>query len=247
MNSPALDLVLPCYNPQPGWAQRVIHSYQLIATALGRDPGLILVNDGSAFGVTAEDLRLLQEAIPRFQYLANERNRGKGYTLRAGVTLASADVVLYTDIDFPYTEASLIAVFGALQRGAQVAAGVKDAAYYEGVPPLRRLISRVLRLLIKGLLRLPISDTQCGLKGFDRSGRAAFLATTIDRYLFDLEFLFLAYRQFGLRVEAVPVALKPGIAFSRMRPRILVEEGLNFLRIWWRSLQGAGNKASVSE
>jgi glycosyltransferase involved in cell wall biosynthesis len=245
MSLPSLDLVLPCYNPQPGWAQRVIHSYELVTAALGRAPGLILVNDGSSFGVTADDLRALNQAIPRLQYLENERNRGKGFTLRAGVTLASADHIIYTDIDFPYTEQSLLAVYAALQNGAQVAAGVKDDAYYQGVPPLRRLISRVLRLLIQTLLRLEISDTQCGLKGFDRAGRAAFLATSIDRYLFDLEFLFLAYRQFGLRVQAVAVELKPGISFSRMRPQILVEEGLNFLRIWLRSLRGASSEPTA--
>jgi len=244
MNLPSLDLVLPCYNPQPGWAQRVIHSYALVAAAIGREPGLILVNDGSSFGVTADDLRALNEAIPRLQYLEYERNRGKGFTLRAGVTLASADLVIYTDIDFPYTEESLLAVYTALQNGAQVAAGVKDDAYYQEVPALRRLISRALRLLIRTLLRLEISDTQCGLKGFDRAGRSTFLATSIDRYLFDLEFLFLAYRHFALKVQAVPVQLKPGISFSRMRPRILVEEGLNFLRIWLRSLRGSEPKPS---
>ncbi|MBI1194050.1 MAG: glycosyltransferase [Bacteroidetes bacterium] len=238
MNPPSLDLVLPCYNPQPGWAQRVIQSYAVVAAALRREPGLILVNDGSSFGVTADDLRALNEAIPRFQYLENERNRGKGFTLRAGVMLASADYIVYTDIDFPYTEESLLGVHAALKGGAQVAAGVKDEAYYQGVPALRRLISRVLRLMIRSLLRLEISDTQCGLKGFDRAGRSAFLATSIDRYLFDLEFLFLAYRQFGLKVQAVPVQLKPGISFSRMRPQILVQEGANFLRIWLRSWRG---------
>lgn len=238
MKEPSLDLVLPCYNPQPGWSGRVIAAYRIIAQQLGFAPGVILINDGSEYGVMAQDIQLLQEAIPQLQYLENERNRGKGYTLREGVLLAQSDFVIYTDIDFPYTEKSLVDVWMALQDGVQVAAGVKNQQYYDGVPPLRRLISRLLRAMSYLLLRLEITDTQCGLKGFNRQGREAFLATTIDRYLFDLEFLFLAYRHFRLTVRAVPVTLKPGIVFSRMRPGILIEEGLNFLRVWLRSLKG---------
>jgi glycosyltransferase involved in cell wall biosynthesis len=229
-----LDLVLPCYNPQPGWAERVAEAYATVARALPEAPGLIVVNDGSAFGVTAGDRERLREAVPALRWLANDRNRGKGHTLRRGVQAADAEWVIYTDIDFPYTEESLLAVYRTLEAGADVAAGVKDADYYRGVPWLRRVVSRWLRRLVKALLRLPIADTQCGLKGFNRRGREAFLATTIDRYLFDLEFLHAAFRRYGLDVRAVPAELKPGIVFSRMNPRILLTEGVNFLRVWWR-------------
>ena len=73
-----------------------------------------------------------------------------------------------------------------------VVIGVKDQSYYDHVPPLRRSISRVFRFFVRSLLRIPTDDTQCGLKGFDQVGKAVFLKTTIDRYLFDLEFVFLA-------------------------------------------------------
>lgn len=236
MRDPVLDLLLPCYQPQPGWVDRVLHAYRILAARLGVAPGVILVNDGSSYGVTAEDLRRLEEAIPGWQYHVNERNRGKGYTLRKAALLSSAPYQIYTDIDFPYTEDSVMAIWQSLQSGVQVAAGVKNEQYYNQVPVLRRGISRLLRAMSATLLRMPISDTQCGLKGFDRKGREVFLTTTIERYLFDLEFLFLAFRKCRLRVEAVPVELKPGIQFSRMRLPVLLEEGRNFLMIWFKSL-----------
>ncbi len=224
--------MLPCYNPQEGWAERVLEAYRTIEAALPSPPGLTVVNDGSTRGVEPADWQMLAAAIPRFRWMENAQNRGKGYTLRRGVQAATAERIIYTDIDFPYTEASLLAVYRALEAGVDVAAGVKDHHYYEGVPFLRRQISRALRGMVKVLLRLPIADTQCGLKGFNRRGREAFLATTIDRYLFDLEFLHGAFRRFGLNVRPVPATLKPGIVFSRMHPRILLTEGGNFLKVW---------------
>ncbi len=231
-----LDIVLPCFNPQGNWAIKIVNSYKIITDLLGFAPGLILVNDGSSSGIDVADLDLLRKAIPSLIYHQRLENKGKGFTLREGVGLSHADFVIYTDIDFPYREESLGDVWQALQRGAQVAAGVKDRHYYEEVPALRRAISKALRWMSTRLLRLEISDTQCGLKGFDALGKQVFMQTRIERYLFDLEFLFLAIRRHQLRVVAVPVSLKPGVTFSKMRFRLLLAEALNFLRVWSLSL-----------
>ena len=80
-----------------------------------------------------------------------------------------------------------------LLAGADVAVGVREEAYYAQIPPARRWVSRLLRRLIRHVLRLPVDDTQCGLKGFNETGRHLFLRTT-KRYLFDLEMLFMAAR-----------------------------------------------------
>jgi glycosyltransferase involved in cell wall biosynthesis len=229
---PLLDLVLPCYNPQPGWVDRVVEGHRSLSGRIGFSPGLVLVNDGSRRGVGQAELDALRSALPGLRVEAYSPNRGKGYALRRGVALSQAEYVLYTDIDFPYVVDSMVAVWQALQGGADVAVGVKDAAYYRGVPPLRRFISRLLRALSGLLLRMPISDTQCGLKGFNRAGREVFLSTRIERYLFDLEFLYLAFRRPGLRVQAVPVSLREGVVFSPMRFSVLLQEAGNFARVW---------------
>lgn len=162
---------------------------------------------------------------------------GKGYALREGVKVADAQCVIYTDIDFPYEEASLLEVARHLLRGeADVVAGVRDDGYYAGVPADRRRISRFLRWMLRTFLRLRITDTQCGLKGFNQAGRTIFLQTTINRFLFDLEFIFLASRNAGLRLKPVQATLKPGIVFSHVSLRVLGREGWNFLRVFFRAL-----------
>jgi hypothetical protein len=92
-----------------------------------------------------------------------------------------------------------------------------------------------LRLLIRFFIQIPTDDTQCGLKGFNIKGKEVFLSTSIDRYLFDLEFIFLAAKK-KLTIQKVPVQLKKGIVLSKSNFGILSTELFNFLKIFLRSI-----------
>ncbi|RAK64641.1 glycosyltransferase [Hymenobacter edaphi] len=237
--SAALALVLPCYNPPAEWAANVLSSLQRLQQTLpaGTTVHLYLVNDGSTRGVSDADLQLLRAALPAeaFTYLSYPANRGKGHALRTGVQQVQEPLCLFTDIDFPYEETSMATLYQALHsQRCDLAVGVRDDAYYAQVPAARRRVSRLLRRLTRTLLRLPIDDTQCGLKGFNAKGRALFLQTTTDRYLFDLELLLLASRQPAVRTEPVPVALKPGVVLSPLNVRVLLTESRNLLRLLGR-------------
>lgn len=234
-----LDIVLPCYNPPKGWTAGAIAASDKIAAALPHtELSIVLVNDGSEHGLTDDDLRQLQEQIPSFTYIHSTPNMGKGFALRKGVEASASDFVIYTDVDFPYQEDSLLRVFEALQQAnCDVVAGVRDSSYYTNVPPARRRISRLLRWMLRTFLRLQITDTQCGLKGFNRKGRELFLSTTINRFLFDLEFIFLASNDADIRLCPAEVELKPDIVFSKVNPRVLLREAFNFMRIFFRGLR----------
>ncbi len=232
-----LALVLPCYHPPLNWAANILASLAKLRPLLPAASALHLyvVNDGHEAGVTQADIALLTQALPAcFTYLTYPVNQGKGHALRTGIGQVREPYCIFTDIDFPYQETSVAALYQVLLAGADVAVGVRDDAYYAQIPPARRRVSRLLRRLTRHVLRLPVDDTQCGLKGFNETGRHLFLRTTTKRYLFDLEMLFMAARQGKLRVQPLPVELKPGVVFSQLNPRILLTESLNFMRILGR-------------
>jgi glycosyltransferase involved in cell wall biosynthesis len=231
-----LDLVLPCYNPAEGWAYSVIHHIAALQQLL---PDTILfiylVNDGSTQGVKPEDIALLKDTFSHFTYLRYPRNLGKGYALRLGAQASEHPYCIYTDIDFPYCPESLAQVYHTLRaQKADIAVGVRKQEYYKQVPGIRTSISKLLRSFNKRVLRLPVSDTQCGLKGFNRLGRQLFLSTTTNRYLFDLEFLLLASRSPDLQLLPVQVSLRPGIQFRKMSLALLLAEGKSLLHILFR-------------
>lgn len=226
---------MPCFNPTPGWVASLSGKFlglQAQLIALGLEANLTLVNDGSTRNVEAENLRQLVENVPSTQIIQYPANRGKGHALRQGVAATDADFYLLTDIDFPYTLPSMVRVAQVLLEKGGIAAGNRDTGYYSNVPFFRRMLSQGLRWLLLRVIQLPVSDSQCGLKGFDRAGRTVFLATTIDRFLFDLEFLMLAGGQ--VPVVPVPVELRAGVVFSKVGWKILLTEGRNFLWLFLR-------------
>lgn len=195
---------------------------------------LIVVNDGSARNASEANFEQLRALAPGAQVVSYAENRGKGHALRQGVAASDAELCLVTDADFPYTLESMKKVVQTLVERGGIAAGNRDTAYYEQVPAFRRRLSKSLRWLLRHVLRQPIDDSQCGLKGFDRAGRAIFLQTTIDRFLFDLEFLMLANGR--VPVTPVPVELRPGVTFSHVGAKVLATEGGNFLRLFLRRI-----------
>lgn len=231
-----ISLILPVYNPPNGWAD-IVSARTKELTALYPDLTFeaIVVNDGSNSPTFINDKTKLQLAdITLIEYSPNQ---GKGEAIRTGVRASSGEIVVYTDIDFPYTIASMSDIIDILKNGsADVVIGVKDKSYYTHVPHMRRVISRFLRMLIRLFFRIPTDDTQCGLKGFNQKAKPIFLRTTIKRYLFDLEFVFLASRSDGITVQTQPVQLCEGIQFRKMNLGIIKNELWNFFKIFFRAL-----------
>lgn len=229
----SLDIILPAYNPLPGWETNVIRRFQSLQEALPElELHLTIVNDGSQQLDASASLSILREDLPEIRWISYAANRGKGYALRQGVSESTSDYIVYTDIDWPYTEDSMTGLILALMQDHDAVIGVRDQGYYAQLPPARRRISRILRRINAGFLRLKVDDTQAGLKGFRREVRDVFLSTTIDRYLFDLEFIYLLSGMEGIRILGFPIALRPGITFSKMNRKILFQEARNFFRIW---------------
>lgn len=236
MTATSLDIILPCYNPPQNWAENVIQVFSEIQSRLKEvNINLIIVNDGSST-MDWNEIEKIKNTISQFVNISYEVNKGKGYALREGIKTSNADICIYTDIDFPYTTNSFIKIWEVLKNNnTDIAIGVKDKNYYSHVPPGRKFISKILRAGTKNILRLKISDTQCGLKGFNKKGKNIFLKTTIDRYLFDLEFIFMVSRQKEVSMLPVEIELKENIQFSSMRTGILLSEGFNFMKIFFKS------------
>ncbi len=227
-----LNVIVPCYNPPLDWesalAKRWV-AFQEITKGLSLELGLIVVNDGSSNNATELNFKALAEKIPGVTVVSYVENRGKGYALRQGVAKSEADFHVVTDTDFPYNMESMKRIVETLLDKGGIAAGNRDTGYYAHVPLFRRMISKVLRWILRNMLRQPISDSQCGLKGFDNAGKAVFLKTSIDRFLFDLEFLMLAKGH--VTVTPVAVELREGVVFSKVGLKILATEGRNFLSL----------------
>ena len=184
--------------------------------------------------VTEEDLRKLRAGIRNFTYYSYPENKGKGYALRFGIARVTTESVIYTDIDFPYTTGSFINVSGLL-AAHDVVIGIKNSNYYHNVPLWRKRISKLLQKMISiffpGIIT---TDTQCGLKGFKGKAKDIFLATTINNYLFDLEFIVLISRELKTTTVLKEIELAENVRFVPVSLTTLGRELFNFLKIIFR-------------
>jgi glycosyltransferase involved in cell wall biosynthesis len=227
----SVDIVLPCFNPDSSWPDELLNFQK---SAGGHfDLRYIIVNDGSEKGNVTQQVQFLREQQIPVTFLSYEINRGKGFALRHGVKAATSEFVIYTDIDFPFTNDSINAMLHKLTSGNyDIVAGFRNENYYlKKMSPFRKWLSRTFRFFVSRVVRMPVTDTQCGLKGFNGRGRKKFLATHINRYLFDFEFIYIASKDTLINIGTVQVALKDDIVFSKMKGKVLLQETFNLLSI----------------
>ena len=239
MNHPRYSIVIPAYN-ESGRLPRTLRTVVDCVRSHDWNAEVIVVNDGSTDD-TAAIVRRFAATSPEVRLLENPQNRGKGYSVRNGVTHALGDIILFTDADLstPLDEAE--ALFAALARGADIAIGsrwMSRSHQTERQPLYRQFFGRCFNALTRVLMHLPFADTQCGFKAFTRSAAlTVFPLQTIDRWGFDPELLFIAMWR-GIHIEEVPVSWAHD---TRTRIRY-VKAGLQMLRelalVRWNAMLG---------
>jgi dolichyl-phosphate beta-glucosyltransferase len=236
MDEPFLSIVIPAYNE----AARLASSLEAIRNYVGgKDFSVetIVVDDGSTDNTV--ETASGQAGI---RVLRNERNRGKGFSVRHGVLEARGELVLFTDADLsaPIEEADkLLAAMESSHADVVVGSRALQRELI-GVhqSPFREWGGRFFNLLVRIFTGLRIHDTQCGFKLFRRdTTRRAFELQRVERFGFDPEILFLVER-LGGKVAEVPVRWNhsPATKVHYLRDPLLMTVDLMVLR--WRALTG---------
>ena len=207
MQHPNYSIVIPAFN-ESGRIPATLQSVLECVRGHGWTAEVIVVDDGSR-DRTAEVVREFAAGAPEVRLIQNSRNRGKGYSVRAGMLQALGEVVMFTDADLsaPIEEAE--GLFAAIRQGADIAIGSRWLARSRQTirqPLYRQFFGRCFNAVTRAVMGLPFADTQCGFKAFTHAAaQALFQLQTIERWGFDPEILFIA-RKRGYRVAEVPVS-----------------------------------------
>jgi len=206
---PELSIVVPAFDEQDRLGVSLIKILGYL-----RDnkvaAELIVVDDGSS-DRTAEIARDTASDFPEIDttVIRYEQNRGKGFAVKTGLMAAKADIALFSDADLSTPIEEMSKLIDPIRSGsADVTFGSRaiDRSLIGTHQPWRREQGgRVMNLIIKTMSGLKFFDTQCGFKAFNMSKYRPLLELmTIDRFGFDVEFLFVA-KYHGLRLAEIPV------------------------------------------
>ena len=230
-----VDIILPCYNPHTGWEQNMIDRHRELETMLvNRNIRLIVVNDGSKRELEKDAIQKLMTALPNTVIVDNKENKGKGAAVRDGLAHSDSELTLYTDYDFPYETSSIVQVIYWLEQGYDVVVANRNHTYYSKLSKRRRIASYASRCLNFILLGLTHTDTQGGLKGFNRKGRSFLASTHTRQFLFDTEFIYKASMDDTIFIKEVPVDLREHILLPNMRRGVFLNELKNLVLIAWK-------------
>lgn len=209
LNRPEISIVIPAFEEQERLGGTLVEIIRYVRT-IGIEAELIVVDDGSRDG-TSEVARTIasESGFPSLTVIGYGENRGKGFAVRAGLRAASADVALFTDADLSTPIAEMHKLIDPILSGKMdLAFGSRalDRSLIGTHQPWRREQGgKVFNLLVRLMTALPYWDTQCGFKAFNLIRFRPLLdLMTIDRFGFDVEFLYVA-RLHGLNLKEIPV------------------------------------------
>ena len=205
----AISIIIPAFDEQ----ERLGDTIRKVLAYIKKEKlsaELIIVDDGSG-DKTAETGEAACVEYPdiKTKVIRYEKNRGKGYAVKTGLLAAAGDIAIFSDADLSTPIEELSKLVKPIQDGKYdltFGSRALDRSLIGAHQPWRREQGgRVMNLIIKTMSGLPFLDTQCGFKAFNmKKFRPLLEMMTVDRFGFDVEFLFVADYN-NLRLKEIPV------------------------------------------
>ena len=203
LGQPEISVVIPAYNEAEG-IQAALEQVAAYFRSRAIAAEIVVVDDGSTDG-TAE---LASTAPVSARVMVNDRNRGKGYSVRRGILSAQGRYVGFTDADMATPIDQLDKVREALESGADVVIGSRalpESQIARHQPWWRERAGRLFGSFVRTVLLPGIPDSQCGFKFFSAAAaQAIFSQQQLEGWAFDVELLYIA-RRLGYNIVQVPV------------------------------------------
>jgi dolichyl-phosphate beta-glucosyltransferase len=213
-----ISIVIPAYNEETLILNTLESLREYMATR-SENYEFIVVDDGSNDRTAATIQDWQKKMNADLQLLINQKNMGKGFSIRRAVQASRGQYVIFIDADLPYELYAIDNFLSALKNGYDLAVGsrVLPGAEVRGVPFYRYIAGQVFSWMVQLVLFTGLPDTQCGFKSFrSMAAKEIFRRTSIDGFGFDVEMLFVA-RKLKFAIQPVAVHMIEHRQRSRVR------------------------------
>ena len=154
---------------------------------------IIVINDNSS----DNSLDIINSLnIKNLKILSNNKNKGKGYSIKKGIEFSSGDIILTTDADLSADIKEFHKLLIKYRTGYEFVVGSrsqKNSKINIKQSMLRMFIGKSFNLIVRIILGLNFKDTQCGFKLYDsKKIKSIIKLCKVNRFCSDVEILFLA-------------------------------------------------------
>ena len=191
---------------------------------------IIIINDGSTDETLSEIQKFSRHCTDEcvMKVLTNDRNVGKGASLRRGISMASGDAIMIQDADLEYQPFDYLPMLEALDRGADVVYGSRfkrsrNTTTSRITTPMHRLINWALTLFSNIFTGLELTDVHTCLKLF-RKEVIKNLVLEEDGFGFCPEVTAKLGQRHDLNLVEVPISYNP--RSKRFGKKVAFQDGL---------------------
>jgi dolichyl-phosphate beta-glucosyltransferase len=169
---------------------------------------IIIVDDGTS-DVGETEKTALELGC---SFMANEKNSGKGASVRRGMLAAKGDYRIFTDVDIPFEPEAFERFLHYLEfKEFDLVVGdrtLADSSYFSEISSSRKFGSNLFSFIVGRFITSGFFDTQCGMKGFSaKVANDIFSKSRINRFAFDAELIYIALKR-NYDIKRLPVKLR---------------------------------------
>ena len=205
----SLSIIIPAYNEE----NRILPTLKAVNEFFKKEKlfyELIIVNDGSldsTVKVVDEYKKNNSGLILKLSSLS--KNMGKGMAVKRGVEVAQNEIIMFFDADLSYEPSNIRKALSYFENpDIDIVIGdrnLKESEIVNPPPLLRRLSGKIYAWIVGKFILQGITDSQCGFKVFRKeAAKRIFKKTTIPRFGFDVELLYIANKG-KFRIAKMPV------------------------------------------
>lgn len=207
-----ISIVVPAYRAEK-FIQENLQSLYDTLKKTRKSFEIICVVDGIV-DTTFEKAKILEKKYPKIiRVFSYRRNRGKGYAVRFGLKEAQGELLGFIDAGGeirPESINNLLRIQS--EKDADIVVGSKwNPRSKTSYPIFRKVLSFGYLAFVKALFNIKISDTQAGIKIFNKKVVNKVLPyLEIDGYAFDIEFLSRAEKLGYKKIFEAPIIVEKG-------------------------------------